>query len=792
MKNILSLLWIFFITFGFVDASAAEPNGYYLTCEGKNGASLLSQLHTVVGNHTNVGYDGLWSLYKTTDTYPDGSIWDMYSTKKWKYSSDQCGSYKNVGDCYNREHSMPKSWFNEAAPMVADAFHIYPTDGKVNGQRSNYPYGECANGTTLAGNGNVKALGKLGKSTFSGYSGTVFEPDDEYKGDFARSYFYMAAAYNSQIKNWDSDMLAGNSYPAFSSWAVNLLLKWHRQDPVSQKEIDRNEAVYKSQKNRNPFIDHPELAEHIWGDKKGQPWNGTTSEPELTLPVSGTTINLGTTMTGVSRTASVVVKGTSLSGNVTVAVSGAAFTASSSSFSASAANTTNGYTVTITFSPQAAGTFNGTLTVSCGNLSSTVNLTGVAMSTIPAGPVTGVSDDSFEAVWAYVGDDDGGYYTLDVKGVSGYPKKVNARAERFVVEDLEPATTYTYTISSKNHTSDAVTVTTLEPIPSVVVMFDGDLVFNAAPGEPSDIAELLLEIDNIFSDISLSVNAPFQLSEDKTAWSTSIKISPEQDRVYLRMLSQDTGTFAGTLVITAGEYHNDDVDFIGTSSANTGLYEDFEANSTGFGNYNGGIYTGTACKWKLTNAGIYPSDAAHGGNQAVRFGKDKTSAVEMQENSRTGIGTVTLWAHKWNGDANTTFLLEYSSDGGSSWQQAGSATLSATSYSQFTFTINSVQPVRLRLRQTDGSRWLVDDIEATAYYNALVPDAVADYHRWDAFCRSGQMVIEAAEPVEAHVYALDGTEVFVGMVPVGETVVSATPGLYIVVVDDFSRRVLVK
>ncbi len=135
--------------------------------------------------------------------------------------------------------------------MYSDAFHIYPTDGKVNGQRSNFPYGECANGTYVATHNGIRALGKLGSCTFPGYSGKVFEPDDEYKGDFARSYFYMAACYNDRISTWSSPMLSGNNYPAFTTWAVNLLLKWHRQDPVSEKEIKRNDAVYARQKNRN-------------------------------------------------------------------------------------------------------------------------------------------------------------------------------------------------------------------------------------------------------------------------------------------------------------------------------------------------------------------------------------------------------------------------------------------------------------------------------------------------------------------------------------------------------------
>lgn len=120
--------------------NAEAPSGYYSRCEGKYGAALLSSLEDVIGPHTNVGYDGLWNVYKTSDVYPsDGKIWDMYSTKHWPVNGERCGNYKNVGDCYNREHSFPKSWFSEASPMKSDAFHIYPTDGKVNGQRSNHP-----------------------------------------------------------------------------------------------------------------------------------------------------------------------------------------------------------------------------------------------------------------------------------------------------------------------------------------------------------------------------------------------------------------------------------------------------------------------------------------------------------------------------------------------------------------------------------------------------------------------------------------------------------------------------
>ena len=164
--------------------------------------------------------------------------------------------------------------------MVSDAHHIYPTDGRVNGQRGNDPFGECANGTTL-----TNGLGRSGSSTFPGYSGRVFEPVDEYKGDFARTYFYFVTRYEDLMSTFStsSTSFSGNAYPSLNSWSIALFLKWHRQNPVSEKEIVRNNAVYKHQKNRNAFIDHPILAEHIWGTLQGSAWDVTGVETPAEL-----------------------------------------------------------------------------------------------------------------------------------------------------------------------------------------------------------------------------------------------------------------------------------------------------------------------------------------------------------------------------------------------------------------------------------------------------------------------------------------------------------------------------
>lgn len=259
----LSVFWLSLSLF------ATEPQGYYNRVVNQQDDGILAALFETIKGHTDVGYDGLYSVYPTSDVRPGtNEVWDMYSTCTFIHGQNKCGNYQKVCDCYNREHSVPESWFS-GSPMRSDAFHVVPTDGKVNNQRSNLPLGECANGNRLSS----QALGKMGSSTFSGYSGNVFEVDDEYKGDFARAYFYMVARYRNTALtsgNGSSMFTRTNGITGLTPYAVNLLMKWHRQDTVSQKEIDRNEAIYQFQHNRNPFIDHPCLAEFIWGTLQGQ------------------------------------------------------------------------------------------------------------------------------------------------------------------------------------------------------------------------------------------------------------------------------------------------------------------------------------------------------------------------------------------------------------------------------------------------------------------------------------------------------------------------------------------
>jgi len=256
------------ILIGIVNAQ--PPQGYYDNASGKYGIALQQALHDIIDNHNSVTYSALWTYFQDTDKKTNGKVWDMYSdipggTSPYEFTfiADQCGNYGGEGDCYNREHSWPKSWFGgEVFPMYTDLFHLVPTDGYVNNKRDNYPFGEVGSASWVSQNGS-----KLGSSVTPGYSGIVFEPRDEYKGDFARNYFYMATRYLNEDSGWPgSDMTTGSQ---FKTWAKNMLLLWAAQDPVSQKEIDRNNNVYVIQQNRNPYIDHPQFANAVWAPNAG-------------------------------------------------------------------------------------------------------------------------------------------------------------------------------------------------------------------------------------------------------------------------------------------------------------------------------------------------------------------------------------------------------------------------------------------------------------------------------------------------------------------------------------------
>ncbi len=275
------------------------PTGYYATIEGKHDAALKDALRSVIRPHTVIPYgsgtNSTWEVFFYSDRDPvSGEIMDMYCDD-WKVVTTP----GQVASGCNIEHSFAKSWWGGGEyDQYKDCYHLNPSNSNANGSRSNYPLGVPTQDLKTSGTGSLR----VGKATHTiirpdGSRLTeahwVFEPKDEYKGDFARAYFYMATCYGhdaqgdcpdlkaSSKKNypgWRTDnkdvgsfyAMRNDSYLEFQDWEIEVLLAWHRQDPVSSKEINRADAVSDFQHNRNPYIDYPELAEYIWGNKKGQ------------------------------------------------------------------------------------------------------------------------------------------------------------------------------------------------------------------------------------------------------------------------------------------------------------------------------------------------------------------------------------------------------------------------------------------------------------------------------------------------------------------------------------------
>lgn len=381
---------------------AEIPSGYYNGINGLKDRYLKTRLHEIIKNHSTNSYSGLFAqCFKYTDVRDDGTWWDMYSDIQ-RYVSDGWNGM-------NREHSLPKSWWGgDENPAYTDLNHLYPSDGPANMKKSNYPLGEV--GTATYDNGVTKVGYPIAGQ--GGGSSRVFEPDDEYKGDFARTYFYMATCYQDFSWKYTYMMLNGE-YPSMAQWAIDMLLEWHRADPVSKKELDRNEEVYRIQHNRNPFIDMPDLVEFIWGDKVGVPYEAGDLPPvgdgTLVLPEHNSTVDFGEAICGKDVTVDVDIRG-SLSENLTLKIYGydaLNFSIPTASVSWVDVNS-GGYTLKVTFTPKEARDYEAKLLLYDGGLvgitSYVVNLKGKGVDMpvfdrVEAVEASNVSSAGFRANW---------------------------------------------------------------------------------------------------------------------------------------------------------------------------------------------------------------------------------------------------------------------------------------------------------------------------------------------------------------------------------------------------------
>lgn len=440
-------------------ANADIPAGYYSSLNGKSDGALKTAVYNVVHNFTQVSsYSDLPKYFQQTDVYPESKRWwDMYS---------DIPLYAPSFSGLNREHSFPKSWWGglTTVPAYVDLNHLYPSEAKANMAKSNYPLGEVDKSKKITFNNGITIVGYpvTGQGGGAAY---VFEPDKEYKGDFARTYFYMATTY--QDLTWKyTYMVSQNLWPTLNAWSVQLLLKWHREDPVSEKEVLRNEAVYKIQNNRNPFIDYPQLAEYIWGSKQGQPFNEADAvtpggKPELVTPVQDMVLEFGQVAVGKSATARLWFKGNNLSSPLSIAVyrgDKELFTVPTRTIAANLVNGDDGYWLPVTYTPLEIGEHTSRLLISEGGLSGSrgIELRGECLPVPELGVCTAeaateITETSYIANWTAPSADVIDYYVVTrtrYVGAEVTEEKLDAEGNYLEMTEFDKSDSESYSVQS--------------------------------------------------------------------------------------------------------------------------------------------------------------------------------------------------------------------------------------------------------------------------------------------------------------------------------------------------------
>eukprot|EP01080_Neovahlkampfia_damariscottae_P001071 gene1071-10590_t len=268
MKYLIVLI-IFFIFITTCSNSVHSENrkrDYYRGIDPRR-ASFKDDLHTLISKtHSVISYGQIWNVFNYTDISryekckDEKKISDIYSSKCWSYgrreqNGEQCGNFRREGDCYNREHSWPISWWNtsKSIPAYTDLHHIFPTDGYVNSVRASFILDDVVEPIKFRASNGAK-LGRCKNYKEKEEKTYCFEPTNDVKGDFARTYFYMSIRYYKEFICCNRE---GIDKWKLKNWLVQVLKRWNVIDPVDEFEKRRNEIIFKVQKNRNPFVDNP-------------------------------------------------------------------------------------------------------------------------------------------------------------------------------------------------------------------------------------------------------------------------------------------------------------------------------------------------------------------------------------------------------------------------------------------------------------------------------------------------------------------------------------------------------
>jgi endonuclease I len=289
-----------------IDTTMYVPSGYYDSASALTGEVLKDALNDIITGHNEFPYTDkdlddmdVWKMLRAGDEDPENSenVIMFYSEFSWPKECQDTNTSLLPDYCFensdrdadytewNREHIWSKShgdfededgyefedsFGGYALGAHTDAHHLVAAERTMNSTKNNRFFDDCHDGVN---DDNFEDRG-FGNYTCGDW---YFEPREEIKGDVARMLFYMATRYEGEEGDFvdlelttdlylyeDSEIAINNSkLPYYEN--LEVLLRWHLEDPVDEWELERNETIYQFQGNRNPFIDHPEYVELIWG-----------------------------------------------------------------------------------------------------------------------------------------------------------------------------------------------------------------------------------------------------------------------------------------------------------------------------------------------------------------------------------------------------------------------------------------------------------------------------------------------------------------------------------------------
>lgn len=726
-KRILYALVICFVQSVFLNSSFSQSTSYYRKVEGLKKAELKAALHDLIQPDHVLSYGGkgkgyTWAGFYVCDWLEVGYVRDRYSNEQRRFNADETA----VSDM-NIEHIWANSWWGHLVNNAyCDLFNLYPSDATANGRKSNNPIG-VVDGTIAYDNGVIK----VGKS--SSYRAdsliTAWEPADEWKGDFARTYFYMATCYQHMSDLWTTTegwlTVDGSEWPTMRPWVYQLMLQWAKTDPVDDIERNRNEVIFGIQGNRNPFVDYPQLADYVWGDSTDCRFylHPQSIEPELFMPMAGDRMDFGLQALSLGFKTTLIVRGRNIENGVDVSVDNPLFQLGTNHINAE--DLLDGYALPVTVCPTEAGTYQAILSLNGESLAQVDTLDIAFVNGIPAYEATdivcSISSRHFTANWMnYQPEVE---YTLEV-----YTKKEDGSHVEFKtyttdetsykVSGVQPNTTYYYTVSiyedgllKASSNEVAVTMPKASPVFSVSTY---NIAFTAVPGKPSTAVQVgvtAMSVPEYITNVTL--DAPFEVSEDGEEWGYELRLTGTNPTFLVRMGTvTEEGNYEGEMLVTTKDVEERIVTLTASVDSRKSFFEDFEMGSKN--GYAESIVTCTASTWRMADA--YPTaDNNRNGGRSVRM-RNK-GYIEMQTDKADGCDSLWFYAGLYNKDTGVKLTVSYSVDGGENWIPVATD-IAVGAWQRYAYKLDVRGDVRLRFDNNGSSntkRINLDDIQMSDY-----------------------------------------------------------------------------